>query len=136
MEGLFYCKTNDEKYTTVHLLKFYENSGYVIAKSVTGDNFHYFAKELKIFSMDGHIVKGEPEFTFCGAYNQTGDALSFKVENEISDSSDTWAQKDILSFKGSLNGPELHLTQISKRTKLEIQRIYFKGTEEEILKNI
>lgn len=133
MQGLFYCKTSDGKYITFHLLRFYEN-GYVIAKSVTGDSLPYFTKELKSFRMDGHEVKGEPEFTYCGAWNSSGNQLSFKIENEIRDSSDTWAQKDILSFRGTIsNENELVLKQVSKRTKMETERIYLKSTDEELL---
>jgi hypothetical protein len=86
--------------------------------------------------MEGHIVKGEPEFTFCGAFQQSGKSISFKIENEIADSSNTWAQKDVLTYKGAKNEVgSLILKILSKRTKLEIKRIYHKTTVEEILKS-
>ena len=53
--------------------------------------------------MTGHTVNGEPEYTFCGAFEDFGnDIISFKVENEIPDPSNTWAEKDLLSFRGKV----------------------------------
>ena len=136
MQGLYYSIERNE-YTKLHLLRFYNESQYVIAKSITGDDPLYVKKELSNFKMEGHDVKGEPEYTFCGAFDDYGESVSFKVENEIRDSSNSWAHKDILSFKGTQN-PEgdLALTQISKRTKLEVKRIYHKTTDEEVMQKM
>ncbi len=131
MNGLFYQKEVAE-YTTYHLLRFYEN-GYVIYKKVTGSDKAYLSRELKSFAMVGHDVKGEPEFTFCGSFEDYGDVISCKVENQIMDSSDTWAEKDVLSFRGKFNeNGELELKKISKRTKFEVD-IKFLPTIDEVL---
>ncbi|ASS49500.1 MAG: hypothetical protein A3D31_02715 [Candidatus Fluviicola riflensis] len=135
MNGLFYHKEIAE-YTTLSLLRFYEN-GYVIFKKITGDK-EYFAKELKKFSMTGHVVNGEPEYTFCGAFEDFGSGtISFKVENEILDPSNTWSQKDVLSFKGTINDETtLLLKQTSKRTGFEIENNYLKTTDEDLLNEL
>lgn len=135
MQGLYYAIEQGE-YMRIHLLRFYNESQYVIFKSVTGNKADYFKKELLNFKMEGHLVKGEPEFTFCGAFNEYGDAVSFKVENEIRDPSDSWAQKDVISFKGSINENELELKQISKRTGLETARVYEATTDEELMRKL
>lgn len=135
IQGL-YSATEQGEYTTYHLLRFYAESQYVIFRSV-GDNPDHFRKELLNFKMEGHQVKGKPELTFCGAFQDYGDTVSFKVENEILDPSDSWTQKDVISFKGSVtNEIELELKQTSKRTGLEISRIYLKTTDEEILEKV
>lgn len=135
MNGLFYCKESSEN-TTFYLLRFYEN-GYVLFKKVTTDKKDYLEKQLKTFSMNGHIVNGEPEFTFCGAYQEYNDKITFKVENEITNPSDTWVQKDVLSFSGTINSEtELTLKQISKRTNYELTNNYLKTNEQELLNGL
>ncbi len=138
MNGLFYHNEikADSASTTLSLLRFYEN-GYVIFIKITGDK-EYFAKELKRFSMTGHVVNGEPEYTFCGACQDFGTgAISFKVENEIRDPSNTWAEKDILSFKGkAINETELILNCVSKLRKTEVQHKYLKTTDQDLLNQI
>lgn len=132
-----YCAVEKGEYTTLHLLRFYDVSHYVIFKSVAGDKADYFRKQILNFKMEGHRVKGEPEFTFCGAFHESGDKISFKVENEIPDPSDSWAQKDVISFKGAIvNENELELRQVSKRTGLEISRTYLKVTDEELMEKV
>lgn len=135
MTGLFYHKDIAE-HTTFSLLRFYEN-GYVIFKKITGTDKKYLAKELKTFSMNGHIVNGEVEYTFCGAFETFENRISFKVENEIRNPSDSWAQKDVLSFKGTMNSEtELILKQTSKRTTFETENKYLKTTDEELLNEL
>lgn len=132
MKGLFYHIDLADN-CTLSLLRFYEN-GYVIYKKITGNKKDYFAKELKTFSMNGHMVNGAPEFTFCGAFDYGENTISFKIENEIPDSSDTWVQKDVLSFKGKIiSEDELFLKSVSKRTKFETENTYLKITEQELL---
>jgi hypothetical protein len=132
MNGLFYQKEVAE-YTTYHLLRFYEN-GNVIYKKVTGDDKAYLTKELKSFRMVGFDVKGEPEFTFCGSFEDYGDVISCKVENQIMDASDTWAEKDVLSFRGKFNEKgELELKKISKRTKFEVDLKFLATTDEALI---
>lgn len=132
-----YCAMEKGEYTRFHLLRFYDASGYVIFKSIAGEKADYVKKQLLNFKMEGHRVKGEPEFTFCGAFHESGDKISFKVENEILDSSDSWAQKDVISFNGSIaNENELELRQVSKRTGFEISRTYLKTTDEELVEKI
>lgn len=134
MNGLFYNKVVAE-YTTLNLLRFYDN-GYVIFKTVAGDKA-YITKELKLFSMNGHIVNGEPEYTFCGAFEVFSNIIKFKIENEINGTSNGWAQKDVLSFKGTMTSEtELDLKQISKRTKFEIVRKYLKTTDQDLLNEL
>lgn len=136
MEGLFYAIEREE-YTKIHLLRFYENSEYVIAKTVTGNDQNYIKKELKNFRMEGFDVIGEPEYTFCGAFMDSGSSISFKVENQLADSSESWVYKDVLTFKGSiLDENTLLLKQISKRTSFEVERTYKRASEEEILSEI
>ncbi|MFM9984324.1 MAG: hypothetical protein ACKVOK_03780 [Flavobacteriales bacterium] len=136
MQGLYYAIERGE-YTKLHLLRFYNESQYVIAKSITGDDPLYIRRELANFKMEGHVVKGEPEYTFCGAFDENGERVSFKVENEIRDSSNSWAHKDVLSFKGTQNTEgDLALTQVSKRTKLEVKRTYHKTTDEEVMQKM
>ena len=136
MEGLFYAIEREE-YTKIHLLRFYENSEYVIAKTVTGNDQNYIKKELKNFRMEGFDVIGEPEYTFCGAFMDSGSSISFKVENQLADSSESWVYKDVLTFKGSiLDENTLQLKQISKRTGFEVERTYKRASEEEILSEI
>lgn len=131
MNGLFYQKEVAE-YTHYHLLRFYEN-GYVIYKKVTGSDKVYLTKELKSFAMDGYDVKGEPEYTFCGSFEDYGDVISCKLENQIMDSSNTWVEKDVLSFRGKFNDlGELELKKISKRTKFEVD-LKFSATTDEAL---
>ena len=132
MQRLYYASERGE-HTTIHLLRFYDESQYVIAKSVTGDDPKYLKKELLNFKMDGHEVKGEPEYTFCGAFDDYGDTLSFKVENQVADPSNTWVEKDLLSFKGKYVEESLHLKIVSKRTQRETERVYLPTTEEELL---
>jgi hypothetical protein len=51
------------------------------------------------------------------------------------DSSDTWAEKDVLSFRGKFNeNGELVLKKISKRTKFEVD-LKFLATTDEALKS-
>lgn len=136
MEGLYYAIEHGEN-TTLHLLRFYNDSQYVISKSIIGNDLKYFKRELLNFKMEGHVVKGEPEFTFCGAFSESGDAISFKVENELRDTSETWVHKDVLSFKGLITiENSLQLVQISKRTNIEIKRVYKQTSEEELLGKI
>lgn len=136
MEGL-YCNIERGEYTKLHLLRFYEQSQYVIYKSVTGSDPVYFKRELQNFKMDGFQVKGEPEYTFCGACQDYGDSISFKVENELTDSSETWVHKDVLSFKGSRNADgSLQFKQVSKGTSHETERSYNQMTEQEILNQL
>lgn len=138
MTGLFYHNEMKEgsTSTTLSLLRFYEN-GYVIFKKITGDKA-YFAKELKTFSMTGHEVNGEPEYTFCGAFEYFGNGtISFKVENQVSDPSNTWVEKDLLTFKGSvINETELILKQVSKRTNFEVENKYLKTTDQDLLNEL
>lgn len=138
MNGLFYHKEIKAGSTssTLSLLRFYEN-GYVIFRKITGDK-EYFAKVLKSFTMTGHVVNGEAEYTFCGAFEDFGTGnISFKVENEMRDSSNTWAQKDILSFKGKvISETELILKHVSKLTKFEVENNYLKTTDQDLLKEI
>jgi len=134
MTGLFYHHEikADSAPATLRLLRFYEN-GYVIFKKITGDKA-YFAKELRRFSMTGHVVNGEPEYTFCGSFEVYGNSISFKIENEIHDPSNTWAVKDILSFKGTvINESALMLKSISKHTKFEDENKYLKTTDQDLL---
>jgi len=136
MQNLYYAMEKNE-YITLHLLRFYDASHYVIFKSVTGDKAGYFKKEISNFKMDGHRIKGEPEFTFCGAFFKSGDTISFKVENEILNSSESWAHKDVISFKGHIaHGNGLELKQVSKRTGFEISRTYLKITDEELVEKL
>lgn len=138
MDGLFYHNEMKEGSTsaTLSLLRFYAN-GYVIFKKITGDK-EYFTKELKKFSMTGHAVNGEPEYTFCGAFGDFGnDTISFKVENEIPNPANTWAEKDLLSFKGKvISETELILKSVSKRTKFEVELTYLKTTDQDLLKEL
>lgn len=138
MNGLFYHNEIKVGSTskTLSLLRFYEN-GYVIFKKITGDKV-YFAKELKRFSMTGHVVNGEPEYTFCGAFEDYGNGtISFKVENEVSDPSNTWAAKDLLSFKGKvISETELILSCVSKLTKFEVENRYLKTTDQDLLNEL
>ncbi|MES2588422.1 MAG: hypothetical protein V4622_05525 [Bacteroidota bacterium] len=138
MNGLFYHNEIkvDSTSTTLSLLRFYEN-GYVIFKKITGDK-EYFAKQLKTFSMTGHVVNGEPEYTFCGAFEDfENDTISFKVENEIHDPSNTWAVKDLLSFKGKVvSETELLLKSVSKATKFELENKYLKTTDQDLLNEL
>ncbi|HRG58013.1 MAG TPA: hypothetical protein PK323_03595 [Bacteroidia bacterium] len=132
MKGLYYNIEVAEN-TTISLLRFYEN-GYVIYKKIVGNKKDYIARELKMFSMNGHIVNGEREYTYCGAFEYNDNKISFKIENEIINSSNSWVQKDVLSFKGSIiNDHELLLKSVSKRTKLETENSYLKITEQELL---
>lgn len=134
MEKLFCCSSTDGKYITLQLLKFYAESGYVMYKSITGDLPQYFSKELKNFRMEGHLLKDLPEFTFLGAYSESGDKMIFKVENEITDTSDSYAQKDVLTFKGTMiSENEIHLTKTSKRTNFSSDGVYLKMTDAEVL---
>jgi hypothetical protein len=136
MQGLYYAIEQSE-YMTLHLLRFYNESSYVIFKSIKGDKADYFRKELSRFKMEGHVVKGEPEFTFCGAFDESGDKLWFKVENEITNPSDSWVQKDVISFTGSiLNENELELKQVSKRSGLETSRVYLGINDEQLLEKL
>jgi len=123
MEGLFYCYTA-ESYPTFHLLRFYEN-GYALAKSIQGERIADVAKELKRFALDGHRLIGEPESIYWGAYSENGERLSFKIENELPNPSDTWAQYDLLTFKGTIvSAEELQLEIHSKRTQAVTARTY------------
>ncbi|MES2555277.1 MAG: hypothetical protein V4604_03950 [Bacteroidota bacterium] len=131
-----YCAIERGEHINVHLLRFYDESQYVIAKSITGNDHTYLKKQLLNFKMEGHEVKGEPEYTFCGAFDDSGNTLSFKVENQIADPSNTWVAHDILSFKGRYQDESLHFKIVSKRTQLEIERVYQPTTEEELLKSI
>lgn len=138
MNGLFYhneIKVGSTS-TTLSLLRFYEN-GYVIFKKITGDR-EYFAKELKRFYMTGHVVNGEPEYTFCGAFEDFGNGtISFKVENEIRDPSNTWVEKDLLSFNGKvISETELILKYVSKLTKFEVENKYLKTTDQSLLNEL
>lgn len=135
MQGLYYAKEQGET-PKFHFLRFYENE-YVIYKSVTGDSPVYLTKELKSFAMDGMMVKTQPEYTFCGAYQTDGTTLKFAVENEIFDATDSWVQKDLLKFNGKvISESELELTQSSKRTGIEATRRYFKISDEEFIKTL
>lgn len=132
MNGLFYCNEVADS-TTLHLLRFYDN-GYVIYKKVTGNSKDYLKKELKFFAMNGHTIVGQPEFTFCGAYDENGTTIKFKVENEIPDPSNSWAEKDILTFKGTFdNENTLLIKQSSKRRLTEIEKIYIKTNDTDLL---
>lgn len=138
MNGLFYhheIKAGSTS-TTLSLLRFYEN-GYVLFKKITG-NKEYFTKELKKFSMTGHVVNGEPEYTFCGAFEDFGNStISFKVVNEIPYPSNTWAQKDLLSFTGKIiSEKELILKCVSKLTKFEVENKYLKTTDQDLLNEL
>jgi hypothetical protein len=132
MIGLFY-HAHETDQNAISLLRFYEN-GYVIYKKINGNTKEYISRQLRLFSMDGHVVKGEPEFTFCGAYEFSSSSISFKIENEITNPSDSWVQKDVLSFKGSIiNENELFLKSVSKRTKFETENTYKKITDQALL---
>jgi hypothetical protein len=132
MIGLFY-HAHETDQNAISLLRFYEN-GYVIYKKINGNTKEYISRQLRLFSMDGHVVKGEPEFTFCGAYEFSSSSKSFKIENEITNPSDSWVQKDVLSFKGSIiNENELLLKSVSKRTKFETENTYKKITDQALL---
>lgn len=135
MEGLYYSKEEGEN-TKFHLLRFYENE-YVIYKCVVGDAPAYISKELRSFVMEGMMVKAQPEYTFCGAYQTDGTSLKFTVENEIMDPSDSWVQKDRLKFNGKvIHESELELTFLSERTKTETTRSYLKTSEEQLIKEL
>jgi hypothetical protein len=123
MEGLFYC-FGQESSPTFHLLRFYEN-GYVLAKAIQGESIEDVARELKRFALDGHRLIGEAELIYMGAYSDNGDRLSFKIENELRDPSDTWSQYDLLTFKGTIvSADELQLEMHSKRTQQSVSRNY------------
>jgi hypothetical protein len=131
MNGLFYQKEVAE-YTAYHFLRFYEN-GYVIYKKVTGDDKAYLTRELKSFVMVGHDVKGAPEFTFCGSFDDFGDIISCRVENQIMDSTDTWAEKDLYNFRGKFNeNGELEMKKVSKMRGYE-EHLKFLPTTDEVL---
>lgn len=135
MNGLFFQKETGE-YTSFHLLRFYDN-GYVLYKKVTGTDSKFLSRELRTFSMNGMEVNGQPEYTFCGAYNESGDSLSFKVENEILNPAETWTYKDILSFKGTLHEDHtLTVTKTSKHTGNAQEHTFTRISDQEFLQSL
>lgn len=128
MEGLFYSYEH-AGYPAIHLLRFYETSGYVLAQVVSGDRIDDVPKMLRKFAMENHKLQGEPEYVFAGAYQENGNRLQFKIENEIRSSSETWAKYDLLHFKGEIVSPgELTLRVTSKTTGKTVERTYYKAT--------
>ena len=125
MEGLFYCY-DDSSTPTYHLLRFYpEDNNYVLAKTLNFPVIEDVSKVLKRFAMDGLKLIGEPEFTYCGAYFENGDSLKFKVNNEIMNPQDTWAEYDLYSFTGKIITPDLlELELTSKQKKWTQKRVY------------
>lgn len=133
MTGLYYHKVVGD-YTTLSLLRFYEN-GYVIYTKETGEK-GYFGKLLKRFSMDGHVVNGDSGTIFCGAYEIFNNRIVFKVENEILDTSDSWVVKDVISFRGELSSEEMLLKQSSKRNPSETEMLFAKTEDAKLLEEL
>ena len=133
MEGLFYCLEKTD-YLSIHLIRFYYDTNYVIYKKITGTRTDYFKKEIAHFKIEGISVKADPAHTFIGAFNESMNSISFKVENEINDTSESDLQHDILSFSGKIiDHHKLILNQLSKRTKYSVEREYLKTSDEEVL---
>lgn len=125
MDGLFYTNDKDK----IHLLRFYPESGYVIAKTIYGTEIKNVNQVLRLFAMDGLKLIGEPEEVFAGAYDENGDDLRFKIENEIRVSSPSWAKHDLISGKGSvISENELQLKIKSRNSGIIAERIYRRVT--------
>lgn len=129
MDGLFYANDTGK----IHLLRFYPESGYVIAKTIYDTEIKNVNQVLRQFAMDGLKLIGEPEDVFAGAFDENGDDLRFKIENEIRVSSPSWAKHDLISGKGNvISENELHLKIKSRNTGIVVERIYRKVTGNEI----
>lgn len=125
MDGLFYAA--EEK--KIHLLRFYPQSEYVIARTIYDTEIKNVNQVLRMFAMDGLKLIGEPEEVFVGAYDENGDDLRFIIANEIRVSSPSWAQYDLINGKGKIISPdELQLNMKSKNTGTVTARVYRRVT--------
>lgn len=130
MDGLYYCLEKNE-HSTLYLIRFYNESNYVITKKITGSKIDYIKKELANFRMEGLSVKGAPEYTFCGAFDESPSSISFKVENEITDYSESWVNKDVITFKGKINPDgSIFCKQTHKRNGYSFDCTYTKTSDE------
>lgn len=133
MEGLFYCYENTGT-PTFHLLRFYPESGYVLSKELNYEQIDDVEKMLKKFGLNGHILIGEPEFIYWGAFSEYDDKLKFKVENEIMNPGDTWVEYDLRSFVGKIiSNDELQFEITSKHRLWTKNRTYKRVTGNQLI---
>ena len=124
MDGVFYSieKSDNPK---VHLLRFYSETEYVIAKTIFSPTVEDLAKELRRFDMKNHQVIGEPDQIYVGAFLEGRNSISFKIANQISNPADTWVEYDLFTCKGTVvSENELRISISSKMRKTTIERIY------------
>src|SRR5687767_5912209 len=117
MQGIFYAFENGE-YPKIHLLRFFPESEYVLAKTIHSATIEDLSKELKKFDIKGHSVVGPPEEIYVGAFLEGSKSISFKIGNEVNGSVNGWAQQDILTCKGTvISDDAFELTVTSKTFK-------------------
>ena len=128
MEGVFYSIEKGDN-PQIHLLRFFPESEYVIAKTIFSSTIEDLAKELKRFDVKNHQVLGEPDRIFVGAFLEGRNGISFKIENQISNPGDSWTQYDLLTGKGTVvSENELRFSISSKIRKTTVERMYKRAT--------
>lgn len=134
MNSTLYYAIEETDYLNLYLLKFYEEEGSVLFKKASGKDANYLKKEILNFKKEGFTVFGEPEYTYWGAYLESAKKVSFKVENEVSNSSDSWATHEVLQFKGEYQENDtLQINQKNPRVHFESDRLYTKTTESDLI---
>src|ERR1035437_1886330 len=124
MEGLYYYFDTIE-HPVIHLLRFYPEPEYVIAKVIPGNSIEDVNKELKQFAVNGLKLIGDPALIYMGAYSECANRLNFKIENEAEYPLSSYIPYDLLTFKGIIiSDNELQLSVNSKRTKTTFNRTY------------
>jgi len=136
MNGIYYSFENTSS-PRIHLLRFYQSMDVVIAKTLWTPRIDDLSKELKQFGYEGMDVIGPAEEVFVGGFLEGNGTISFKVENYVANSADSWARHDVLSFKGKvISENELQFKVTSKATKATVARTYFYVEGNEIVPQV
>lgn len=131
--NLYYAIEETDSFN-LYLIKFYVDEDVVLFKKAPGDDANYLKKEILNFKKEGFTVFGQPEYTYWGAYLESAKNVSFKVENEVSNSSDSWATQEVLQFKGEYQENDtLQINQKNPRVHFESNRLYTKTTESDLI---
>jgi hypothetical protein len=131
--NLYYALEETDSFN-LYLIKFYVEENAVLFKKVPGGDANYLKKEILNFKKEGFTVFGQPEYTYWGAYLESAKKVSFKVENEVSNSSDSWATHEVLEFKGTFEENDtIQMNQKNPHVYFESNRLYTKTTESDLI---
>jgi hypothetical protein len=126
MEAVYY-NFEEGQYSKFHFIRFYED-GQVLALTYGTDKIPDVSAFLgKNLDFRGFDIIGEKEYVFMGAYDEGATKINFKVQNEVSNSHDKYADQDMLSGKCVIiSEDELQVEITSKLRKTTVSRSYRK----------